>query len=88
MENGDTKLAGTEKSRLEEKQRGIRRYREKNGIEETPVYFKLSAEENGNPHYEYLGGYWEDRKKGDWSKLPDIYGEDFVDETTPFKGNI
>lgn len=45
LENGDMKLANSEKNRLEEKQRAIRRYKEKFGIEHKPAYF----EEKFNP---------------------------------------
>lgn len=40
LENGDMKLANTEKNRLEEKQRAIRRYNEKNKIEPKPFYYE------------------------------------------------
>jgi hypothetical protein len=39
LENGDFKLAESEKHRLEEKQRAVRKYNEKNGIEPKPYYF-------------------------------------------------
>lgn len=39
MENGDLKLAASEKHRLEEKQRAMRKYMEKKGIEYKPAYF-------------------------------------------------
>lgn len=41
LEDGDMKLASAEKNRLEEKQRAVRRYKEKFDIENTPAYFEL-----------------------------------------------
>jgi len=40
LENGDMKVAAYEKNRLEEKQRTVRRYNEKNNIHHKPVYFE------------------------------------------------
>lgn len=39
LENGDIPLATQEKNRLEEKQRAVRKYKEKMGIEHQPSYF-------------------------------------------------
>ena len=39
LENGDFDLASKEKHRLEEKQRAVRRYMEKNGLKHKPKYF-------------------------------------------------
>ena len=78
LENGDFKLAATEKNRLEEKQRAIRRYTEKNKIEHKPAYFKevKNLDEPNVIQYMYNGLYFEgDRKEKNWSRLPDLYGE-------------
>lgn len=40
LENGDFKLANSEKLRLEEKQRAIRKYNEKKKTEYKPFYFE------------------------------------------------
>ena len=39
LESGDMKLAASEKNRLEEKQRAVRKYNEKHNIEHKPAYF-------------------------------------------------
>ena len=80
------KTAAFEKNRLEEKQRIIRRYKEKYGLEHKAVYF----EEWKNPeddliYYKYNGTYFEnDRKFKDWKKLPDLYSENLPDEVEKF----
>jgi hypothetical protein len=42
------KTAAFEKNRLEEKQRAIRRYKEKNKIEHVPYYFELKMNPDDN----------------------------------------
>jgi hypothetical protein len=69
LENGDVDLAGTEKSRLEEKQRAIRKKREQEGTEYKPRWFDKSAD----GVWTYKGGYWETRLKGEWTDVPDLY---------------
>jgi oxysterol-binding protein 1 len=71
LENGDFALASKEKIRLEEKQRAVRRYMEKAGIEHKPKYFEPWTEppSKGNPNvkhtqndpiqYKYNGLYFE-----------------------------
>jgi len=39
LENGDMIVAASEKERLENKQRKIRKYNEKNNIDHQPAYF-------------------------------------------------
>jgi len=59
------KLAGFEKNRLEEKQRAVRRYNEKNNINHRPIYFeeKFNPEDN-QMYFMYNGTYFErDRAK-------------------------
>ena len=78
LENGDFKLAAEEKNRLEDKQRAIRKYREKNKIENKPAYFEewRNPEDPEQTYYRYNGKYWEqDRMKKDWSRLPDLYSD-------------
>jgi len=87
MENGQWDLANTEKVRLEEKQRSVRRQRELeaelahqegSGGEAytySPTWYKQVADEfNGDKMiHVYKGGYWEAKQKQDWSKCPDIF---------------
>jgi len=69
LENGDVDLAGTEKTRLEEKQRAARKKREQEGTEYKPRWF----EKNADGVWTYKGGYWETRLKGEWTDIPDLY---------------
>lgn len=71
------KVAAFEKNRLEEKQRMIRRYKEKNSIEHKPVYFEeWKNPEDQQVYWRYNGSYFEhDRKAKDWKRLPDLYSE-------------
>jgi len=66
----------------------VRKYNEKKGIEPKPYYF----DEWRNPddpeliYYRYNGKYFEeDRKKRDWSRLPDIFGEALPPEVIEFE---
>lgn len=77
LENGDMINAAKQKERLEEKQRAVRKYREKNEIEHEAAYFveKWNEEDKQN-YFVYNGKYFEeDRKKQDWSRLPDLFSE-------------
>jgi len=62
LERGDTTVAGREKHNLEERQREVRRKREKEGTVHVPKYFK-SVKENGVDSWEYIGNYWEEREQ-------------------------
>ena len=74
LEYGYIDVAGTEKLRLEEKQRMKRKENEKKHIEHVPRYFKEQEDDfTGDKEFVYLGGYWEDREKGNFNNLPDIY---------------
>ena len=75
MENGEFSLAGTEKVRLEEQQRAARKLAEASGHEHKPRWFKQSIDpDTGEPFWEYLGGYWETRAKGQWpSDIPRLF---------------
>jgi hypothetical protein len=70
---------------LEEKQRAVRREREEAAAEAAqegrhfegyqPVWFKREPDEqNGGKYiFNYRGGYWEAKEKGQWDMCPDIY---------------
>ena len=78
LENGDFKSAETEKHRLEEKQRAVRRYNEKHEIETKPYYFDewKNPDDPSQVYYRYNGLYFEkDSKEKNWSRLPDLYSE-------------
>jgi len=62
LEKNDSKVAGQEKHRLEEKQRADKRQREKLNQQWTPRYFKLSHDTDEQEFWEYIGGYWEERE--------------------------
>jgi len=85
MEEGRWDEANTEKVRLEEKQRGVRRQREieaelaqQEGREYEgykPIWYKALPDQynGGKLIHEYQGGYWEAKEQQDWSKCPDIF---------------
>lgn len=68
LENGDYDEAFAEKLRLEEKQRMARKLQERGW---QPRWFH---KEKGKDTYQYMGGYWEARNKGNWASCPDIFG--------------
>ena len=72
------KVAASEKSRLEEKQRAVRQYNEKFNIDHKPAYFDewVNPDDENQVYYRYNGKYWDnDRPKRDWTRLPDLYSE-------------
>ena len=74
LENGEVKLAATEKHRLEEKQRVQRKEREKKGEEFVPAYFIEAEDElTGETSYQFTKRYWSDRATGVWSTPRDIF---------------
>jgi hypothetical protein len=75
LEEGDFDRAKNEKHRVEEKQRAVRKQRERMGLEEAnPVYFREIVDEfTGNKAFKFTGEYWKDRETQSWGKLPDIY---------------
>lgn len=85
MEEGRWDEANSEKVRLEEKQRAVRRKREAEAEQAAlagesyegyqPTWFKkVEDEQNGGKLiYAYQGGYWEAKEAQDWSKCPEIY---------------
>lgn len=68
LENGDYDEAFAEKLRLEEKQRMARKLQERGW---QPRWFH---KQKGKDTYQYIGGYWEARSKGNWVSCPDIFG--------------
>lgn len=74
MEEGDYDRAADEKHRLEEKQRAVRKRREEEQVIWKPLYFKEITDEHcGEKSYEYLGNYWDKRKKMDYKDLPELF---------------
>ncbi|XP_060105818.1 oxysterol-binding protein 2 isoform X3 [Heteronotia binoei] len=84
MENGKWDEANTEKQRLEEKQRAVRRQREAAAVvalEEgkdyegyIPLWFERKVDPaTGELICVYKGGYWEAKEKQDWSMCPNIF---------------
>lgn len=63
LENGDSDLAGREKTRLEEKQRADRRALEERSEKWQPKYFKRVPNDKTDHTWEYVGNYWEEREK-------------------------
>lgn len=68
LENGDLKLAISEKHRLEEKQRAARALLESQGRKYKPMWFREEAH-----GWVYNGGYWESRELGKFENIPDIF---------------
>ncbi len=74
MEEANFDQAAAEKHRLEEKQRAVRKHREKNHIEYKCKYFEQVLDSiSGEMMYKYNGKYWEMRKKMDYGDMPDLY---------------
>ena len=90
LENGDMKTAAAEKNRLEEKQRAVRRFKEKKKLAHQTAYFEewKNPEDDNQVYFRYNGAYFErDRKTRDWSRLPDLYSERFPPEIEEFLQN-
>ena len=68
LENANIEVAGTEKVRLEEKQRKTRKIREEKGEEYKPMWFYLNDGE-----WVYKGGYWQAKQYSQFNDCPDIY---------------
>jgi hypothetical protein len=52
----------------------MRKDREVQGLEYRSRYFEEYVdEESGQTAYRYVRDYWEDRRKGDWSHLEEIF---------------
>jgi len=61
----DMKLAGKEKTRIEERERQKRKDRESQGKKWSPVHFKkvMTPGEKMDYRWEYCGNYWEDKER-------------------------
>ncbi|KAG9133685.1 hypothetical protein Leryth_018685 [Lithospermum erythrorhizon] len=68
LENGDYEMANAEKLRLEQLQRQARKLQERGW---QPKWFQQDEE----GYYRYSGGYWEERDKGGWDGISDIFGQ-------------
>ena len=73
MEEGKYDFAADEKHRVEEKQRGKRRDRERTGEEYKPKWFSKTTCPITGEEYWHQSGYWEAREKQDWSRCEDIF---------------
>ncbi|KAM6931068.1 oxysterol-binding protein 2 isoform 2-T2 [Xenentodon cancila] len=84
MEEGRWDEANSEKQRLEEKQRAVRRRREAEASEALdegrdyegyqPLWFHQRRDSiTGETSFVFKGGYWEAKESQDWSMCPDIF---------------
>ncbi|PVU96113.1 hypothetical protein BB561_001361 [Smittium simulii] len=86
MEHGEYEQADLEKSRLEQKQRAIRKKRENNELEQwTPRWFVQEIDpDTGSEYWKFTGEYWTERqrvadainkkdKDTKWKNVPDIF---------------
>ncbi|KAL9028916.1 MAG: hypothetical protein Q9196_002778 [Gyalolechia fulgens] len=78
MEDGKYDLAATEKNRLEEKQRAMRRQREAHGQEYVPRWFTKGKDEiTGEEYWVSNGEYWRNREEvgrgGQWTGVECIF---------------
>ncbi|XP_030593413.1 oxysterol-binding protein 2 isoform X1 [Archocentrus centrarchus] len=84
MEEGRWDEANSEKQRLEEKQRAVRRRREaeaSDALDEgreyegyQPLWFYQRRDSlTGETNFVYKGGYWEAKERQDWSMCPNIF---------------
>ena len=80
------KTAALEKDRLENRQRSFRKFNEARDYHPEPKYFTKWRNPSDNLEYfVYNDMYFEhDRPKQDWSRLPDIYSDNYPDEIKPF----
>uniref|UniRef100_A0A8C7P7A9 Oxysterol binding protein 2b n=1 Tax=Oncorhynchus mykiss TaxID=8022 RepID=A0A8C7P7A9_ONCMY len=79
MEAGRWDEANSEKQRLEEKQRAVRRRREAEATDalddgKTPQWFhKRTNAITGETNFVYKGGYWEAKDSQDWNMCTEIF---------------
>uniref|UniRef100_A0AAQ4NPT7 Oxysterol-binding protein n=1 Tax=Gasterosteus aculeatus aculeatus TaxID=481459 RepID=A0AAQ4NPT7_GASAC len=81
MEDGRWDEANSEKQRLEEKQRGVRREREREAASQRAphdshkaLWFERSEDPiTGEQIHIYKGGYWEAKDRGSWEECPEIF---------------
>lgn len=82
LENADMETAESEKARLEDKQRALRKWREENpGNDFEPHYFvKVLDEDSQEEVYKYglKRDYWVDRRNQEWGHLDDLFSEEPV----------
>uniref|UniRef100_A0A672TLU5 Oxysterol-binding protein n=1 Tax=Strigops habroptila TaxID=2489341 RepID=A0A672TLU5_STRHB len=69
LEEGNIEAAASEKQRIEELQRGRRRYMEENNIEYRPKFFKKVIDANQREAWVTNDTYWELRKDPGFSKV-------------------
>ncbi|XP_075612668.1 oxysterol-binding protein-related protein 6 isoform X6 [Balearica regulorum gibbericeps] len=69
LEEGNVEAAASEKQRIEELQRGRRRYMEENSIEYVPKFFKKVIDANQREAWVTNDTYWELRKDPGFSKV-------------------
>ena len=75
LEFGLLDLATSEKRRLEEKQRKRAEELKDQGRVHQPRWFRESEKNLDNiPVFEYIGGYWESREKGNFGQCYDVFG--------------
>ena len=90
MEEGNYDVAADEKHRLEEKQRAVRKYNDKMGIEPKPLYFNewKNPDDPDQVYYRYNDLYFEkDKKDNNWSRVPDLFGEEQLPMEVKLLGN-
>uniref|UniRef100_A0A8C5AML3 Oxysterol-binding protein n=1 Tax=Gadus morhua TaxID=8049 RepID=A0A8C5AML3_GADMO len=75
MEEGRWDEANSEKQRLEEKQRAVRRRREAEATDGyQPLWFHQRRDSiTGETNFVYKGGYWEAKERQDWSMCTEIF---------------
>lgn len=80
MEDGEYDFAATEKNRVEEKQRAVRRARETTGEEHAPKWFEQAVDPvtgetfwNIRRAKDGRADYWACRDQEDWSRSEDIF---------------
>uniref|UniRef100_A0A8C9V1G4 Oxysterol-binding protein n=1 Tax=Scleropages formosus TaxID=113540 RepID=A0A8C9V1G4_SCLFO len=79
MEQGHWEEANAEKQRLEEKQRSMRREREREAARAASDNYKAQWFERtedpttGEVTHIYMGGYWEAKEQASWDMCPDIF---------------
>uniref|UniRef100_A0A8C4E7S2 Oxysterol-binding protein n=1 Tax=Dicentrarchus labrax TaxID=13489 RepID=A0A8C4E7S2_DICLA len=81
MEDGRWDEANAEKQRLEEKQRSVRREREREAASQRAphenyqaLWFERCEDRiTGEQVHIYKGGYWEAKDRGSWEGCPDIF---------------
>ncbi|XP_064201055.1 oxysterol-binding protein 1-like isoform X2 [Anguilla rostrata] len=88
MEAGRWDEANAEKQRLEDKQRGVRREREREAAQAAPdppedgtvqdshipLWFERTKDPvTGESVHIYKGGYWEAKERGSWDGCPDLF---------------